>query len=57
MYARLVSMYEYSTKERCRSVLLAEYFGQRDARACGKCDYCKATKKVTHIIDYRNLGI
>lgn len=45
MYARLVSMYEYSTKEKCRSVLLAEYFGQKDAQPCGKCDYCLERKK------------
>lgn len=45
MYARLVSMYEYSTKEKCRSVLLAEYFGQTNAQPCGKCDYCLRRKK------------
>lgn len=45
MYARLVSMYEYSTKEKCRSVLLAEYFGQTNAQPCGKCDYCLERKK------------
>lgn len=45
MYARLVSMYEYSTKEKCRSVLLAEYFGQTDAQPCGRCDYCLERKK------------
>lgn len=30
--------------------------GKAEAVKCGKCDYCKATKKVTHIIDYRDLG-
>ena len=45
MYARLVSIYEYATKEECRSVILARYFGQSDAMACNKCDYCLEQKK------------
>ena len=45
MYARLVSIYEYATKECCRSVLLARYFGQTDAQPCGHCDVCIANKK------------
>ena len=45
MYARLVSIYEYATKEECRSVILARYFGQSDAMACNKCDYCLEQKQ------------
>ena len=45
MYARLVSIYEYSTKDTCRSVLLARYFGQSDTQPCGHCDVCIANKK------------
>lgn len=45
MYVRLVSIYEYSTKDTCRSVLLARYFGQSDTQPCGRCDVCIANKK------------
>ena len=45
MYSRLVSIYEYATKETCRSVLLARYFGQTDTQPCGHCDVCIANKK------------
>ena len=45
MYNRLVSMYEYATKACCRSVILAQYFGQKDAQPCGHCDYCLESKK------------
>ena len=45
MYSRLVSIYEYSTKEECRSMLLARYFGQSDTQPCGCCDVCIANKK------------
>ena len=45
MYARLVSIYEYSTKDECRSVLLARYFGQSGTQPCGHCDVCITNKK------------
>ena len=45
MYARLVSIYDYSTKNTCRSVQLARYFGQSNAQPCGRCDVCIANKK------------
>ncbi len=45
MYSRLVSIYEYATKDTCRSVLLARYFGQSDTQSCGHCDVCIANKK------------
>lgn len=38
---RLNSMYEYVTsKDRCRSRMLLEYFGQKDVCDCGQCDNC-----------------
>lgn len=41
MYERLLAMYNYvATNNKCRSVILAEYFGQQDPRPCGHCDYC-----------------
>ncbi len=45
MYSRLVSIYEYATKDTCRSVLLARYFGQTDIQPCGHCDVCIGNKK------------
>jgi ATP-dependent DNA helicase RecQ len=26
--------------DRCRSAMLLEYFGERNAKPCGQCDYC-----------------
>lgn len=38
---RLESVKHYlSTKARCRSQILLDYFGQSDSRRCGKCDVC-----------------
>lgn len=44
MYSRLVAMYEYATKNTCRSVILARYFGQSDTKPCGHCDICISNK-------------
>lgn len=30
--------------------------GKVEPRKCGKCDYCKSTKKIENIIDYRDLN-
>lgn len=39
---RLEAMIDYaSDNSRCRSTRLLEYFGQKDALACGKCDVCR----------------
>jgi len=36
-------MLHYATnKSRCRSRMLQEYFGEKDARDCGQCDVCTA---------------
>lgn len=34
-----------SNSEKCRSVVLQEYFGQKDASPCGVCDVCIASRK------------
>jgi len=31
---------------KCRNLLLMEYFGETDAKRCGKCDVCKARNKL-----------
>ena len=43
---RLEAVFAYAADtERCRSVVLQEYFGQKDARPCGVCDICLAHRK------------
>jgi len=40
---KLDAMLHYATnKSRCRSRMLQEYFGEKDARDCGQCDVCTA---------------
>lgn len=44
--SRLDSVLAYaSNSEKCRSVVLQEYFGQKDASPCGVCDICIASRK------------
>lgn len=39
--ARIEAMLAYAAEDqRCRSVVLQEYFGQKDAEPCGICDVC-----------------
>ena len=43
---RLEAMLDYvDNEQRCRSVVIQEYFGQRDAEDCGVCDICIARRK------------
>lgn len=43
---RLQAMLEYATETNfCRQQLLASYFGENDAPACGVCDVCLARQK------------
>jgi len=42
---RCRAMIRYLTLDKCRSMQLLEYFGERDSGACGKCDVCRARKK------------
>lgn len=39
---RLNAMKRYLQEERCRSVQLLEYFGEKQASPCGMCDVCKS---------------
>ena len=46
MHERFSKMLEYSkNEERCRSQILAEYFGDTEAKECGICDICLARRK------------
>lgn len=38
--ARCDAMLEYIETDRCRSVQLLEYFGEKNAEECGRCDVC-----------------
>ena len=43
--ARLHAMIEYAEqKQFCREQVLAGYFGETDAKPCGKCDVCRKVK-------------
>lgn len=43
---RLDAVFDYAENtERCRSVVLQEYFGQQDAVPCGVCDVCLARRR------------
>ena len=45
---RLEGMYRYAENgEKCRSVILQEYFGEADVPGCGVCDICLAHRKGT----------
>lgn len=40
--SRTDAMLEYAGRnDACRSVILLEYFGQKDSRPCGRCDVCR----------------
>jgi ATP-dependent DNA helicase RecQ len=43
---QLDAVVEYMTSNKCRSIQLLAYFGEKDAPACGSCDVCtKANRK------------
>ena len=43
------SMIKYAERtDRCRSVMISEYFGEKGAQACGKCDNC-TQRHVAHV--------
>ena len=45
---RLNGMFEYAErKDRCRSLLLQNYFGESTEESCGCCDICRSSKTVT----------
>ncbi|MBM3270607.1 MAG: ATP-dependent DNA helicase RecQ [Candidatus Sericytochromatia bacterium] len=39
-HARLARMVSYAYAERCRRNVILQYFGERKAGACGRCDVC-----------------
>ena len=42
---RLKSISDYcDSNDKCRSVIISEYFGELDAEACLKCDVCRKQK-------------
>ncbi len=42
---RLLSCIDYAqSTERCRMVVMCEYFNQRDVKPCGQCDVCRERK-------------
>lgn len=43
--ARIEGMLNYATTDRCRSVMLQEYFGDKEAKPCGVCDICLERKR------------
>jgi ATP-dependent DNA helicase RecQ len=46
--ARLEAMLNYvQSSSKCRNLILMEYFGEKDARRCGKCDVCKNRNKLS----------
>ncbi|MDR1673014.1 MAG: RecQ family ATP-dependent DNA helicase [Bacteroidales bacterium] len=45
MQKNIEAVMQYVHGERCRSTMLLEYFGEKDARPCGKCDCCRANKE------------
>ncbi len=40
------SMISYAHRMRCRMKMLLEYFGEKDAENCGKCDVCSSLNKM-----------
>ena len=44
---RQKTVWEYATsKAKCRSLFLLEYFGEKDPRRCGQCDVCQRRNKL-----------
>lgn len=42
---RSEAMIDYVQKPLCRNIQLLQYFGEKEARACGKCDVCLMEKR------------
>ena len=46
--ARVKSVLDYAQEENfCRSQVLLTYFGEKNTKACGKCDICLKKKETT----------
>ncbi len=46
-YERIKKAIAYAEKEQCRHQLLLEYFDEKDALPCGKCDFCLERRKAS----------
>lgn len=45
---RLEAMLHYiDSSTKCRNLLMMEYFGEKNAKRCGKCDVCKTRNKLS----------
>jgi ATP-dependent DNA helicase RecQ len=57
MSLRIASVMNYAeaSPERCRQVLMQEYFGETDAKACGKCDLCLHRKQLQQTPDLEEM--
>jgi len=53
-YKELIESVSYyaNSKHKCRSRILMEYFGQKDAKDCGTCDVCRANKESNKKISF-----
>ena len=52
MYRRIDKMIDYVREtDKCRSLFLLEYFGQKDSSACGTCDVCRSHRSVRHKLE------
>ncbi len=43
---RIESVIRYAESSKCRSQLLLEYFGEKEAVRCGQCDVCKSVENL-----------
>jgi len=44
---RAMAMFDYvSQHDKCRSIMLVSYFGERNASRCGICDYCRQRNRI-----------
>lgn len=48
---RSEAMIHYLTTDKCRSILLLSYFGEKDIAECGQCDVCRAKQKKGEMLD------
>ncbi len=46
-YERIQKAIAYAEKQACRSQLLLEYFDEKEALPCGKCDFCLERQKIS----------
>ena len=47
---KVQTMLHYASEtNRCRSQMLLEYFGEKDVKLCGECDYCKERKNTSAV--------